>query len=259
MKKKIFNSLVCVLSSSVVLAAGAGETPKSSSQTAAPQTQAAKPSFDAAGKKIVFGSKTLEVCPSGFIRLMTAGKLTANFYIYADTPYSPWISNQKQNVTLPNPYGRNLGTDSVTADEKTQTITVKGKTPYHKKNEAEIVGEYLLTVRLLDSGKAAIHFEYTVPAKAEKGFMVMHCVSPGAQKFFRDGKECKFPENKKWDFMRKPGTFRVVSGDPAETFELTITSGNNAFAVPNKGFHISRNTPDKANPNRFVTDLEIKP
>ena len=218
------------------------------------------PVFDAAGKRIVFGTKVLQIFPSGYLSFLDSGREISKIYFYGFTPYASWLTNQKSNISVPHPYGRNLGVDSFETDAAGKTFTVKGKIPYQQKGEKELTGSYVFTVKLLESGKASIRLELTRPAgRLKDGGMRIMWVTPQAVRYFADGKENVFPkerieQNHHW----RAKEIRVVTERPSETFTLYTKSPLSVFARINNLLCLNP-LKDKENPDREVIEVELDP
>ena len=203
----------------------------------------AKPVFDAKGRRIVFGSKVLQMFPSGVVRLTDSGRIISRIYFYSNTQYSDWLTNDSLEERYPKTYGRRIGVESITADGKSRTLTVRGKVPFHKKGSPELVRDYTFTVKLLDSGKTAFRLEYEPPAEDKKGFMAVFCTTPTAKGYACGGKEQEFP--KKWEMLsRKFTSAQVFTENPWDRFELDFgrTRKNFICIVPKGSFHVGAET-----------------
>ena len=145
----------CALSGAVELPLTNPSVPFAEQKTIQEKTSVA-PFFDTAGKRIIFGSKVLQIFPSGYLSFLDSGHEISKVYFYGSTPYSSFLANLNPNISIPSQYGRGLGVDSFTTDEAGKAFIVKGKIPYQKKGENELTGNYVFTVKLLESGKVSI-------------------------------------------------------------------------------------------------------
>lgn len=223
------------------------------------QTKSA-PVFDAAGKRIVFGSKVLQIFPSGYLSFLDSGREISKIYFYGNTPYSSWMPNTQMNITVPHPHTRGLGVDSFETDAAGKSFTVKGKIPYHKKGEKELLGNYVFKVKLLKTGKVSIRLELNKPAgRSKEGAMNIMWVTPGAVKYLVNGKKNTFPADKlKQNQHWRPKEVRVVTEKASGTFAFTPKSFMTVYA--RKG-NLLALTPlsDKKNPDRCVIEAELDP
>ena len=224
------------------------------------ETQQTAPVFDAKGKRIVLGSKTLQIFPSGYLSFSESGREISKIYFYGTTPYSGWLPNTQKNISIPHPYGRSLGVDSFEADETGKTFTVKGKIPYHKKGEKELLGDYLFAVKLLDNGKISIRLQMTRPAgRTKEGGMNIMWTTPGAVKYLVNGKENVFPTEKlKQNQHWRPKTVQVVSKKSSGNFTITPKSFIMVYARKDNLLALSPLT-DKKNPDQCLIEMELDP
>lgn len=230
--------------------------PSNGSNTHEPTKSA--PVFDAAGKRIVLGSKVLQIFPSGYLSFLYSGREISKIFFYGSTPYSSWMTNQKKDISVPCKYGRRLGVDSFETDEEGKSFTVKGKIPYHKKSDNELLGDYRFAVKLLESGKVSIRLEMTRPAgRSKEGGMNIMWVTPGAVKYLVNGKENVFPTDKRKQNQHwRPKTVQVVMGKASDAFSLSPKSAMTFFARQGNLLALTP-LPDKKNPDRCMIEVEL--
>ena len=218
------------------------------------------PVFDAAGKRIVFGSKVLQIFPSGYLSFLDSGREVSKIYFYGNTPYSAWMTNQNSKISVPHHYGKNLGVDSFETDAAGKTFTVKGKIPYQKKDEKELTGDYIFTVKLLKTGKVSIRLELNKPAgRTKDGAMRIMWVTPQAVRYFADGKENNFPKDRlKQNHHWRTKEIKVVTERPSGTFSMFTKSPMSVFARINNLLSLDP-LKDKKNPDRNIIEVELDP
>ena len=249
----------CALFGGVELPLTNPPAPFAERKTAGNEAKSA-PVFDAAGKRLVFGSKVLQIFPSGYLSFLDSGREISKIYFYGFTPYSSWISNQNSNIIVPHAYGRNLGVDSFETDAAGKTFTVKGKIPYQKKGEKELTGSYVFTVKLLPTGKASIRLELNKPAgRLKDGGMRIMWVTPKAVKYLADRKEYVFPADQiKQNHHWRVKEIRMLTERPSETFALQPKCFMSVYA--RKGNLLALHPhPNKKNPDSEVIEVELDP
>ena len=214
--------------------------------------------FDAKGKRIVLGSKVLQIYPSGYLSFSDSGREISKIYFYGTSPYSGWMPNTQKNISIPHPYGRSLSVDSFEADEAGKFFMVKGKIPYHKKGGKELLGDYLFAVKLLANGRVSIRLQMTRPSgRTKEGGMNIMWVIPQAVKYLVNGKENVFPADKlKQNQHWRPKEVRVVTEKSSETFTLTPKSFMTVYARKDNLLALTPLT-DKKNPDLCVIEVEL--
>ena len=216
------------------------------------------PVFDAAGKRIIFGSKVLQIFPSGYLSFLDSGREISKVYFYGSTPYSSFLANLTPNISIPSQYGRGLGVDSFATDEAGKSFVVKGKIPYQKKGENELTGNYVFTVKLLGTGKISIRMELNRPAGKNGGMRIMWTTLQ-AVKYIADGKEYVFPKEKsKQNHHWRVKKIRVFTDQPAMSFELNTKSFMSVYARTGKLLALHPHK-DKKAPDQEIIEVELDP
>ena len=216
--------------------------------------------FDAVGKRFLFGSKELQIFPSGYLRFMESGREITRIYFYGNTPYSPWMTNTNTGIKVPCKYKNHLGVDSFSADVKNKTFIVKGKIPYHKKGTKELLGSYQFTATLLKEGKVSLRLELQRPAgRVKDGSMTLMCTTKNASSYIADGKKGSFPvQPGKQNGLYRPGKIRVVTPVKAHEFLLCPVTPATVWARKGSLLAVKAHTPRK-DPSRLVSEIILDP
>lgn len=198
------------------------------SKTEAPVKTAAKPVFVAGENKIVCGNKAIQMQITGRLVLTENNKQTAIGYLYGNTPYGGWITNNyalAKGKQLPIKYGSyTTGVDSITADAKTNTVKLIGKLPYHKKNMPELLGDYTYTMSLLPNGKVKVELFYQVPAKAERGALNLIWKALNSKKYDVGGVEKTMPGKGQQNQYWKPAPIQTYTAAGKKAVEIAVKS-----------------------------------
>lgn len=245
----IIGGLFCAAAMTLI-----GGTPAPEKKDA--QTTNAVPFMDAAGSCFRFGDKTVQVTPSGYIRITKSDKLIATVYFFGNTPYSSYFDNVILEVKkFPHPYSKKrTGVSSFSADKAQNAFIIKGKIPYQKDGEAEILGDYTQTVSLTPENKIRVKLEFTRPESVEKGSLSMFCSVPQAKTYTNDKEPKEF--GKKWVELKKKFPVIANGTDADNTFRIISIMMNQMWAVPGKQINFG-SIADKRKPNIRIIEFEL--
>ncbi len=216
------------------------------------------PVFDGAKRVIRFGTKSLQVFNSGVMVYMGEGHEISKIYFYAKTPYSPWISNQNANITVPSQFGKRLGVTSFTVDEASKSFIIAGRVPCHAKGETERCGNYKMTISLLSSDKVDIRLEHDLPVLTGKSAMNLMWQTSNAETYSVNGKKSVFPKNRSQQMYGNPEKILVFTEPSSSSFEIDVESKLAMFARQDGllAFHPRAN---KASPGKHTINLKFAP
>ena len=224
------------------------------------KTENAEPFLDEKGKIFHFGKKTVQVLPSGYIRIMDSGREIAFIYLYGSSPYSGYFDSRIREMQSPVPYPyskKNPSVVSFSVDRKSNSITVKGGVPCHEKDEKELLFDYSQTVRLTPENKIFIRLEYDRPEDIKNAKLGMICMVPRAKSFVQDGETQTF-EGKKWFRLEKMLPAQVEGAVESDTFTLDYLTKNSMFVTSAKSFFFSgKKEKTFSGTVRFALELEL--